>query len=88
MLRERKALFNQLRFGQEDRREYVSRLKSNLTRDLFSTRNIHDSELFTKAGPADKLFIAINEKSKLKDALGSKSLKPLQTFNERLTSVV
>ncbi|WP_147292367.1 hypothetical protein [Legionella hackeliae] len=34
-LKTKKALFHKLRFGQEDRREYVGQVQSNLARDLF-----------------------------------------------------
>ena len=60
-IKERKAFFHHLRFGQEDRREYAKKVQVNLTRDLFWGRNIRDVELFTKSTTSDKLFTAMAE---------------------------
>ncbi|MFW2538360.1 hypothetical protein, partial [Legionella sp. ST3F1] len=62
MVKERKALFDRLRFGQEDRREYARKTQANLTRDLFWARNIRDVELFTKSTVADDLFTGLAER--------------------------
>jgi len=51
-----RALFHKLRFGQEDRREYVEQLKENLARDLFWARNIRDIEFFTENPAVDLQF--------------------------------
>ncbi|KTD12538.1 hypothetical protein [Legionella hackeliae] len=55
-LKTKKALFHKLRFGQEDRREYVGQVQSNLARDLFWGRNIRDTELFTVRGVSEDVF--------------------------------
>ncbi|BCA96633.1 hypothetical protein TUM19329_29940 [Legionella antarctica] len=60
-LKARKALFDTLRFGQEDRREYAKKTESNLTRDLFWARNIRDVELFTKSKVSDETFVSLAE---------------------------
>ncbi|HHF7345334.1 TPA: hypothetical protein ACPSKB_001754, partial [Legionella feeleii] len=63
MVKERKALFDRLRFGQEDRREYARKTQANLTRDLFWARNIRDVELFTKdRNQSDKVFVSLAER--------------------------
>ncbi len=59
--KEKKALFDVLRFGQADRRDYAKKTESNLTRDLFWARNIRDVELFTKNSVADQTFTALAE---------------------------
>lgn len=47
------SLFHKLRFGQDDRREYVRKRADALARDLFWARGIRDVELFTKSPIAD-----------------------------------
>src|SRR3990167_3169946 len=64
-LKSRKLLFEKLKFGQEDRREYVRKVKENLGKDLFSARNIHDIQLFTKDGHADEIFQVFLEQQNL-----------------------
>ncbi|MCL9685477.1 hypothetical protein, partial [Legionella maioricensis] len=61
VLKARKTLFNALRFGQEDRREYAKKTESNLTRDLFWARNIEEVELFTKSKVSEKTASSLTE---------------------------
>lgn len=65
-LKIRKELFHALRFGQEDRREYVKKIQANLARDLFWARNIRDIELFTKSKITDETFASLVQKHYLK----------------------
>lgn len=55
------SMFHKLRFGQEDRREYLQKRQENMARDLFWARNIRDIELFTKRGEADAVFTRLAE---------------------------
>ncbi|KTC64955.1 hypothetical protein Lade_1762, partial [Legionella adelaidensis] len=49
-LKDFSTLCHTLRFGQEDRQEYISKRQDNIALDLFWGRNIRDIELFTKQG--------------------------------------
>ena len=54
-------LFQQLRFGQEDRRVYDEIRKKNLKKDLFMARSIYDIQQFKKDGISDEAFVQIEE---------------------------
>ncbi|WP_019216172.1 hypothetical protein [Legionella tunisiensis] len=86
MVKERKALFDQLRFGQEDRREYARKIQGNLTRDLFWARNIRDVELFTKSTTSDEVFTSLAEGRLLKKA--SKSTFKFQQAKHKSADLV
>ncbi|WP_131764338.1 hypothetical protein, partial [Legionella drozanskii] len=59
---ERKYLFNKLRFGQEDRREYAKKVRKNAEKDLFWARGqIRDIELFTESSLVDRSFANLTE---------------------------
>ncbi|MEI6095429.1 MAG: hypothetical protein WCR08_08235, partial [Gammaproteobacteria bacterium] len=55
-------LFQQLRFGQEDRRVYDEIRKKNLKKDLFMARSIYDIQQFKKDGISDEAFVQIEER--------------------------
>ena len=56
MLLPSRHLFQQLRFGQEDRHVYREIRKKNLKKDLFMARNVYDVQQFTKDGTSDLVF--------------------------------
>lgn len=55
-------LFQQLRFGQEDRRVYDDIRKKNLKKDLFMARSIYDIQQFKNDGISDQAFAQIEER--------------------------
>jgi len=84
-----RSLFHKLRFGQEDRREYVDQLKENLERDLFWARNIRDIELFTENPAVDQQFSIFAQRRYLKGAHPFKietDQKAMKIIGEELTS--
>jgi chromosome segregation ATPase/serine/threonine protein kinase len=64
-----RKLCHTLRFGQDDRREYVSKRKEFMARDLFWARNIRDIELFTKSSYADDMFQSLGLKRYLAQSI-------------------
>ncbi|WP_193786811.1 hypothetical protein, partial [Legionella nautarum] len=65
---EKKYLFNKLRFGQEDRREYAEKVQKNAEIDLFWARGeIRDIELFTESTLVNRVFANLAEIRYLKD---------------------
>ena len=84
-----RSLFHKLRFGQEDRREYVEQLKENLERDLFWARNIRDIELFTENPAVDLQFSKFALRHYLKGTHPFKieaDQKTMKIIGEELTS--
>lgn len=77
-LQQSRALLHKLRFGQEDRREYIKKRQENMARDLFWARNIRDIELFTKSPYSDEQFSALAEHRYLKSK-HSFTLGPVKT---------
>lgn len=63
VLVEKKFLFNRMRFGQEDRREYALKIQKNAARDLFWARGqIRDVEIFTESKVVNNLFSGLAER--------------------------
>ena len=94
-MQQSRALFHQLRFGQEDRREYISKRQENLARDLFWARNIRDIELFTKSHHSDEQFSALVEQRYLIDdhffkmgVIATKTPGPAQKLEQALNEVI
>ncbi|NDH67517.1 MAG: hypothetical protein EBY22_06340, partial [Gammaproteobacteria bacterium] len=70
-------LFQQLRFGQEDRRVYDDIRKKNLKKDLFMARSIYDIQQFRNDGISDRAFAQIEErryKQEIKNKIGQNQL--------------
>ena len=56
-----RALLHKLRFGQEDRREYIAKRQEKMVEDLFWARDIRDIEQFMKKGNSDTVFKELAE---------------------------
>ncbi|CEG58650.1 hypothetical protein [Legionella fallonii] len=80
-LKARKALFDALRFGREDRLEYAEKTKANLARDLFWARNIRDEELFTKSKGTDETFARLAQMRYLRADKLFKAEKEITAIN-------
>ncbi|MCX7120115.1 MAG: hypothetical protein NTZ86_09690, partial [Legionellales bacterium] len=70
-------LFQQLRFGQEDRRVYDDIRKKNLKKDLFMARSIYDIQQFKNDGISDQAFAQIEARlyeQKIKNKIAENQL--------------
>ncbi len=74
------GLYEKLRVGQEDRREYVQKCMDHLIKDLFWARNIHEMELFPDAG---KIYTMAQDMHFIERFIDKQKIVRIPTDSER-----